>query len=244
NTTTLKVVVKILQDAEIPFLMAAPTGMAAKKLSSVTGSPASTIHRAFGAKLGDSDDPRSTETSLSSHPEISDGEGHPVARKYGHNPEARENWAHSPANPHNAQVAIIDESSMLDQHLIYRLISGTSSKCRLVFVGDGAQIPSVGPGNVLKDLLQSGIFPTVSLDEIYRQHEASHIILAAHAINRGVLPDFPQGSPDFIFKNISSEKEILEEISGCVSVLYGEQSNFQILSPRHGGPLGVNSINS
>ena len=81
---------------------------------------------------------------------------------------------------------------MVDQALLYRLLAGTSRTCRLVFVGDAAQLPSVGPGNVLRDLIDSDSFPTVSLTEIFRQEDTSDIVYAAHEIHAGRVPDAGQ----------------------------------------------------
>jgi exodeoxyribonuclease V alpha subunit len=132
---------------------------------------------------------------------------------------------------------------MVDQHLLFRLLTCTSKKCRLVFVGDAAQLPSVGPGNVLRDLITSDMFPVVDLQEIFRQDEASDIVLAAHAIHSGVVPKFPEKSKDFTFAEISDEQKIQNTLTATVKKLYDKKVNFQVLSPRHGGPLGVTNLN-
>jgi exodeoxyribonuclease V alpha subunit len=234
KTTTLRVVVKVLQDAGIPFLLVAPTGIAAKRLSSVTGAEASTIHRAFGAKGigGDSSDREATYAGVVGFSEQGvDADG------------SSEFWGFSATQPHPAKVVICDESSMVDQHLLFRLLTCTSKKCRLVFVGDAAQLPSVGPGNVLRDLITSDMFPVVDLQEIFRQDEASDIVLAAHAIHSGVVPKFPEKSKDFTFAEISDEQKIQNTLTATVKKLYDKKVNFQVLSPRHGGPLGVTNLN-
>lgn len=233
KTTTLKVVVKILQDANVPFLLVAPTGIAAKRLSSVTGADASTIHRAFGAKGMDTDDEReATYAGIV-------GAGGKSLSEDG----SKEFWGHSTDNPHPAQVVICDESSMMDQHLLFRLLTCTSRGCRVVFVGDAAQLPSVGPGNVLRDMISSGFFPVVDLQEIFRQDEASDIVLAAHAINRGEVPKFERKSKDFNFVEVRSEQHVLDTLTATVQKLYERRVNFQVLSPRHAGTLGVTNLN-
>jgi len=233
KTTTLKVVVKVLQDANVPFLLVAPTGIAAKRLSSVTGSEASTIHRAFGAKGMDMDNDRE-----STYAGIVGGSGAAIAED-----GSKEFWDFSSHHPHPAKVVIVDESSMVDQHLLFRLLTCTDRSCRLVFVGDAAQLPSVGPGNVLRDLITSKHFPVVNLQEIFRQEEASDIVIAAHAINRGDVPKFDHRSKDFMFVEVRNEQQILDTITATVQKLYERKANFQVLSPRHAGTLGVTSLN-
>jgi len=233
KTTTLRVVVKVLQDANIPFLLVAPTGIAAKRLSSVTGAEASTIHRAFGAKgIDDGGDREATYAGIvgmSSGEVGADG--------------SNEFWGFSATQPHPAKVVICDESSMVDQHLLFRLLTCTSKKCRMVFVGDAAQLPSVGPGNVLRDLITSQVFPVTDLQEIFRQDEASDIVLAAHAIHSGTVPKFSEKSKDFTFAEVRDETKIQEAMTATVKKLYDKKINFQVLSPRHGSQLGVTNLN-
>jgi exodeoxyribonuclease V alpha subunit len=233
KTTTLKVVVKVLQDAGVPFLLVAPTGIAAKRLTSVTGADASTIHRAFGAKGMDMDDEREA-----TYAGIVGTGGKAVAED-----GSKEFWGHSSNNPHPAKVVICDESSMVDQHLLFRLLTCTGRNTRLVFVGDAAQLPSVGPGNVLRDVISSDYFPVVNLQDIYRQDEASDIVIAAHAINRGDVPKFEHRSRDFSFVEVRNEQNILDTITSTVQKLYERRANFQVLSPRHSGTLGVTNLN-
>lgn len=233
KTTTLRVVVKVLQDAGIPFLLAAPTGIAAKRLTAVTGAEASTIHRAFGAKGAERDDGRETTYAgiVGFGGAGVDADG------------SQEYWQFSAHQPHPAKVAIIDESSMVDQHLLFRVLTCTSKDCRIVFVGDAAQLPSVGPGNVLRDLIDSGKIPVTDLREIYRQDEASDIVIAAHAINRGDVPEFDRKSRDFSFVEVRDESHVLQTITSTVQKLYDRRANFQVLSPRHAGTLGVTNLN-
>lgn len=233
KTTTLRVVVKLLQDTGIPFVLVAPTGIAAKRLSSVVGAEASTIHRAFGAKgLGQEGERESTYAGvIGGGIEIMDSDG------------SQEFWGFSAQQPHPARVVIIDESSMVDQHLLFRVLTCTAKTCRVVFVGDAAQLPSVGPGNVLRDIIHSGKFPVTDLQEIFRQDEASDIVIAAHAINRGEVPPCVGVSKDFSFLDVRSEDIVLETILTTVKKLYDRKANFQVLSPRHSGTLGVTNLN-
>lgn len=233
KTTTLRVLVKVLQDANIPFCLVAPTGIAAKRITTVTGAPASTIHRAFRASgMGMDDDRETTYAGI-----IGISEGGVEADG------SAEMWGYSDMQPHPAEILICDESSMVDQHLLFRLLSCTAKNCRLVFVGDADQLPSVGPGNVLRDLISTNLFPVTALREIFRQEEASDIVLAAHAINRGDVPEFKEQSKDFRFVEIRSEDKILESLLATVKKLYEKKANFQVLSPRHAGTLGVTNLN-
>ena len=231
KTTTLRVVVKVLQDAGIPFLLVAPTGIAAKRLQSVTGAEASTIHRAFGAKGSNDEEREATYAGVVG--DLVDTVGTDGSEEF---------WSYSEQQPHPAKVVIVDESSMVDQHLLYRLISCTSDEARLVFVGDAAQLPSVGPGDVLRDLVKSDQFPVVALKDIYRQKDTSDIVIAAHAIHAGEVPHF-KDSKDFSFLEIQDETQIRDTILKMVKALYDRRTNFQVLSPRHSGELGVTSLN-
>jgi exodeoxyribonuclease V alpha subunit len=233
KTTALKAAVQLLRAAGVPFLLCAPTGIAAKNLGIKTGADAFTIHRAFSAK-GAKDAAREAgytgvvDTPDTEPLEFSDDGGV---------------WGYGPQAPHAAEVVIVDESSMLDQHLLYRLLNCTSLQTRFVFVGDAAQLPSVGPGNVLRDLIKSGCFPTVNLTEIFRQKDTSAIVFASHAIHKGQLPDCKPPS-DFSLLSVTGDDEILATILKITGKLYERRTNFQVLSPRHGGTLGVTNLNA
>ncbi len=233
KTTSLKLAVKVFQDAGVSFLLIAPTGIAAKRIASVTGAPASTVHRAFGAKNAGKDGEgreagytgflSETSTTISS-----DG--------------SDEEWGFNENSPHPAEVVFVDESSMVDQSLLYRLMSCTSPTCRLVFIGDAAQLPSVGPGNVLRDLINSKLLPVINLVDIFRQQDTSGIVTAAHAVHRGDVPDF-KNNKDFVFLPIDYEDEILSAILKLSEKFYTTRQNFQVISSRHMGTLGVTNLN-
>lgn len=232
KTLSLKAVVSILQDAGVSFLLCAPTGIAAKNLANLTGAPASTIHRAFAAKGVSEEKRESTYAGIV-------GEGDSNMAEGGKD----EKWGFGPGSPYPAEVVIVDEFSMADQHLLYRLLTCTSPGCRLVIVGDAAQLPSVGPGNVLRDLIKSGRFPVVNLTEIFRQKDTSAIVYAAHAIFRGDVPECVIPS-DFSLVPASGEEEAQKIILRLAQKLYDRRSNFQVLSPRHSGPVGVTVLNA
>lgn len=234
KTTSLRMALTLLHEAGVRPLVVAPTGIAAKRVASVTGVEAATIHRAFGAMGVDTDDGRETTYAgvvgtATMEGSSSDGEG--------------EKWGYSASNPHSAEVVVIDESSMVDQSLLFRILSCTRPDTRLVFVGDAAQLPSVGAGNVLRDLIASGRFPTVSLTEIFRQADTSPIVTAAHDIFHGRVPEAPVKS-DFSLLPMNDEDGILQAIVSLSAKLYGQRSNFQVLSPRHAGTLGVTNLNT
>jgi len=103
---------------------------------------------------------------------------------------------------------------------------------------------SFGPGNVLRDLIDSAMFPVTRLTEIYRQEDTSDIVLAAHAINEGRTPVPTPGKNDFAVAEIHSEENVLEKMLETVEKLYHKHTNFQVLSPRHAGTLGVTNLNA
>lgn len=112
-----------------------------------------------------------------------------------------------------------------------------------MFVGDAAQLPSVGPGNVLRDLIDSGLFPTVTLTEVFRQAETSPIIRAAHDVHAGRVPQAPMGT-DFSLIHMEDEGRVASTIVAMAKKLFEARSNFQVLSPRHSGTVGVTSLNT
>jgi exodeoxyribonuclease V alpha subunit len=231
KTTSLRAAVSILQDAEVPFLLCAPTGIAAKRLTELTGAQAYTIHRAFSAK-GSSDNQRESRyAGITGDAKQKQG---PVGKDW--------EWEYRPGYPHPADVIIVDEASMVDQHLLFRLHYCTKPTARLVFVGDHAQLPSVGPGNVLRDLIDSGHFPVTRLTDIFRQKDTSDIVFAAHDIHAGKVPKTPKGS-DFTLLMVGSDEQACEAVLHLAEKLYLGRANFQILSPRHAGTVGVTNLN-
>ncbi len=230
KTTTLQVVVSVLRDLSTPFLLVAPTGIAAKRVASVTGASASTIHRAFSASGFDTGgDRESTYVGVTGNTSKSsiDNSG--------------EVWEYGPGNPYPAKMVIIDECSMVDLHMLYRIMQGTAEDCRIMFVGDPYQLPSVGAGDVLRNLVESKSFTHSHLTEIFRQGNTSGIVTASHDINAGRTPDVK--SKDFKLVHCSSESEACEIIKTVATKLFEKESNFQVLSPRHGGGAGVTNLN-
>lgn len=234
KSTSIKAVVEILSLVVSNILCVAPTGIAAKRLGRLTGQDAKTIHRAFSAKkIGDDGNEDREETYKGV---LATGQALVQSK-------ASSEWEYHEGNPYPAEVIIVDESSMLDQNLLYRLLCATRPSSRLVFVGDVAQLPSVGPGNVFRDLVDSGLFPTVRLTEIYRQEGTSEIVFAAHDIFQGKTPSPEKYQRDFIFYHCGTDEDVLASIKNRVQLLYDKEEDFQVLSPRHMGTIGVTNLN-
>jgi exodeoxyribonuclease V alpha subunit len=155
------------------------------------------------------------------------------------------------ANPIEADLLVIDECSMVDVPLMHQLLRAVPNHAALLFVGDADQLPSVGPGNVLRDLMASGAVPVVRLTEIFRQAARSRIILAAHRINRGERPDPAPAEElsDFYFIERESPESILatllEVIRHRIPNRFGLDPlrEIQVLTPMNRGSLGVRDLN-
>ncbi|MCL2087499.1 MAG: ATP-dependent RecD-like DNA helicase [Oscillospiraceae bacterium] len=153
-------------------------------------------------------------------------------------------------NPLSADIIIIDEMSMVDALLFEALLRAMKSKCKLILVGDSNQLPSVGAGNVLKDLIAAGNIPSVELKEIFRQASESLIITNAHKIVNGELPELDIRDRDFFFMQAHSDSEIsrlvLELAKTRLPAKYGFSSleDIQILSPTRMGEAGTKGLNA
>lgn len=153
-------------------------------------------------------------------------------------------------NPLDADIVIIDEVSMIDLLLMYHLCKGVRKETRILFVGDSDQLPSVGPGNVLSDLIRSGMLPFICLTTVFRQAASSRIVSAAHEINSGVVPVFCNGKEENCFFIGEDDLEkALDLMVSLVSKRLPETyhlhplSEIQVLSPMHKGVLGTENIN-
>ncbi len=150
--------------------------------------------------------------------------------------------------PIDADVLILDESSMIDTTLMARVLSALPPKCGLILVGDSNQLPSVGPGNILGDMIASGVVQAGRLDEIFRQSRESMIVVNAHRINSGEMPYFHGGAGDFHFLKIEESQAVLDKIVElCTKTLPSRGldpfRDIQVLSPMHKGVLGVSNLN-
>jgi exodeoxyribonuclease V alpha subunit len=161
-------------------------------------------------------------------------------------------FRHNEENPIEADVFIIDEASMIDQVLAQQLLQAVPQRAAVIFVGDADQLPSVGPGRVLRDLIRSAVVPVVALTEIFRQAAESRIVTGAHRINRGQLPEFPEEgdkSADLYFIEAEETGKALGVISKMISESIPQRLGFnpiddiQILTPMQKGELGARNLN-
>ena len=217
KTTIINVLIEYLKLTGNDFVLAAPTGRAAKRMTEATGYEASTVQRLLGLS-----------------PDIT-GEG-----SY--------SYEYSEDNPLDVDAVIIDEMSMVDLPLFRSLLCAIVPGTRLIMVGDTNQLPSVGPGSVLKDIIASECFEVVKLDKIFRQSEASDIIVNAHKINAGIVPALDNKSKDFFMLRRNDVDVILNNIVLLVSEKLPKYVNarpfdIQVLTPMRKGVLGVENLN-
>lgn len=153
-------------------------------------------------------------------------------------------------NPLECDFIVIDESSMIDTSLMFYLLRAIPAHARVLFIGDINQLPSVGPGNVLKDLIASKLIPTVELNEIFRQAQGSAIIQNAHRINKGAMPELRNhAESDFFFIPETSPENILNQIIALVTVRLPHKyklqplKDIQVLAPMRKGVIGFDNLN-
>lgn len=211
KTTIIKAICNILNENNLKFNLAAPTGRAAKRMQESTENVAFTIHRLIGIK-----------------PES------PI-------PEFNEE------NTLDCDYVIVDEASMIDIKLMDKLLKALSSKTALILVGDHNQLPSVGAGNVLKDILDTDI-KSVRLKKIFRQAQESNIVVNAHKINDGLYPILNQKNKDFFFINSNSKKfqnDLLDLVKNRLPNYYKLDpiNDIQILAPSKKSLWGIVNIN-
>lgn len=220
KTTTINAIIKYFEMEEVELLLAAPTGRAAKRMTEATGYKAQTIHRLLELNGG-----------------VSEETGNAGIR-----------FERNASNPLEADVIIIDEMSMVDLSLMHALLLAVMPGTHLILVGDENQLPSVGAGNVLKDMIRSGCLPVVSLSKIFRQEEGSTIVENAHKINKGEPILLDNKSKDFFYLPRGNTREVANEVGllltrklpkyvGCSG------KEIQVLTPMRNGELGVGSLN-
>ena len=153
-------------------------------------------------------------------------------------------------NPLEADLIVIDETSMVDNQLFYNLLNAIPTSASVLFVGDVDQLPSVGPGNVLKDLIDSGEIETIKLTKIFRQAEKSKIITNSHKINRGEMPELDQDdNTDFYFIRTAMPQTVVERVVQLVSKDLPEKfgldpfTDIQVLAPMYRTAAGVDNLN-
>lgn len=162
-------------------------------------------------------------------------------------------FKHDENDPLGCEVLVVDEASMIDVYLLYALVRAVPTGAKVVFVGDIDQLPSVGPGQVLRDLIDSGVVNVVRLTEIFRQSEASTIVVNAHRINAGKMPVVPDRDDDELvdFYTINApnpevaHRQIVELVTGRVPDAFGFDplEDIQVLSPMYRGETGCNRLN-
>ena len=218
KTTTINTIIRFFESEGMDVLLAAPTGRAAKRMSETTGVEARTIHRMLELTR----DPESKTGGL--------------------------DFARNESNPLEADAIIIDEMSMVDISLMHALLKAIPVGTRVIFVGDVNQLPSVGAGNVLRDMIDSHRFPVVKLTRIFRQSEESKIILNAHKINAGENIPLDNNNKDFFFLNRNDTQVIVPSIVYLVQKKiadYVKASPYevQVLTPMKAGELGAENLN-
>ncbi len=159
-------------------------------------------------------------------------------------------FQHHPANPLAVDFLVVDEASMLDTTLTYHLLGALSPGTHLLFVGDVDQLPAVGAGDILREIIALPEIPTTHLDTIFRQAAGSLIIANAHRINRGEMPRFPKNAQDFFFFPAQDAKEaadwVLDVVTHRIPKRFGLRAprQIQVISPMYRGPAGVNALNA
>ena len=218
KTTTINTLIKIFESEGMDIMLAAPTGRAAKRMSETTGYEAQTIHRMLELKS-------TLETE-----------------------DTKVKFERNESNPLETDVIIIDEMSMVDIYLFHALLKAIAIGTRLILVGDVNQLPSVGPGNILKDIIECQAFSVVKLSKIFRQAAESDIIVNSHKINRGEQISFDNKSKDFFMLRRTDANTIINVV---IQLVRDKMPNYvgatpydvQVLTPMKKGELGVERLN-
>ncbi|MDD5828428.1 MAG: ATP-dependent RecD-like DNA helicase [Lachnospira sp.] len=226
KTTTINTIIKFFEMEGYDIRLAAPTGRAAKRMTEASGYEAQTIHRMLEIVGGpvEQDGKKDKTTSVGMH------------------------FDRNEDNPLEADVIIVDEMSMVDINIMNSLLKAIAVGTRLILVGDVDQLPSVGAGNVLKDIIASGCFEVVKLEKIFRQAAESEIITNAHKINRGERVVLNKYSKDFLFVKRQGADAIINAICTLVSsklpgYVGADVSEIQILTPSRKSAVGVERLN-
>ena len=216
KTTTINAMIHFFESEGMDIFLAAPTGRAAKRMTEATGCEARTIHRML---------------------ELAYAPG---------NDDNRMEFARNQENPLETDVIIIDEMSMVDLPLMHVLLNAVMVGTRLILVGDQDQLPSVGAGSVLKDLIKSECFPVITLTKIFRQAEQSDIVVNAHKINRGEEVILDNKSRDFFFLKRQDANTIISVVIALIQKKFvgADPFDIQVLTPMRKGLLGVERLNT
>ena len=218
KTTTINAIIRYFEREGMDIMLAAPTGRAAKRMTEATGFEAKTIHRLLELNGAFAEDGK------------------------------RARFEKNEDSPLETDVLIIDEMSMVDIHLFYALLRALPLEVRLILVGDVNQLPSVGPGQVLRDLIDSREFPLVILQKIFRQATKSDIVVNAHRINQGEAISLTNKSEDFFFLkrdnvDVIYKHMILLILEKLPKYVEASPMQIQVLTPMRKGSLGVEVLN-
>jgi exodeoxyribonuclease V alpha subunit len=233
KSRTVAAVVAMAAAHGLTVALAAPTGRAAKRLEELTGAPATTVHRLLGAQGGAA-------------------AGDPAAGPGGPPPRgaAESAWVFSRNEewPLDADLIVVDEASMLDAELAAALVEASPDGARLLLVGDPAQLPSIGPGRVLADIIDSGAVPVTELSRLYRQRDGGVIARLATEVRAGTLP--PVDSPDrevvVLAARTSADAahRVMQLITDSIPRALGiPAADIQVITPVHKGPAGTIALN-
>ncbi len=254
KTTTINTIIRYFEQEDMEILLAAPTGRAAKRMAEATGYEAKTIHRLLELTGVPMMENRSGGAGGigSGGGVAAGGSGFDMSgRGSGAAGSARLEGMHferNEENPLDADVIIIDEMSMVDISLMHALLKAVNVGTRLILVGDVNQLPSVGPGNVLRDMIESEKFPVVKLTKIFRQAAESDIIVNAHKINDGERVPLDKRSRDFLFIRRDYPTDIVRDMMVLLrdklpNYVQADPSEIQIMTPMRKGALGVEQLN-
>ena len=219
KTTTINTLINLLEDEGLEVLLAAPTGRAAKRMSETTGHEAQTIHRLLEINGG---------------MEGEDRDGMHFER--------------NEDKPLEADAVIIDEFSMVDIYLLNALLKALVPGTRLIMVGDVNQLPSVGPGNVLRDMIEADFCNVVKLNHIFRQAAESEIVTNAHKINAGEAISLDNKNMDFFHLERNNSTDVTNVVIQLIMknlppYVNADRYDIQVLTPMRKGELGVENLN-
>ncbi len=216
KTTVIRGIIELFSRLKKTFILAAPTGRAAKRMTEATGCEAKTIHRMLEMMYSDDREP---------------------------------GFMRDANNPLDEELIIIDEASMVDTLLMESLLRAIRPGSRLILIGDADQLPSVGAGNVLSEILKSERYRTVMLKKIFRQAGESMIVTNAHAINSGELPELDCKTKDFFFMERPDEQSVAQTVAQLyvhrLPRKYGADliDKIQVITPSHKGAAGTDALN-
>lgn len=216
KTTVIKAIIDIFESLGIKYMLAAPTGRAAKRMSEASGRDAKTIHRLLEVVYSEEDKPV---------------------------------FSRNEDNPLPAKAYIIDETSMVDVFLMEAFLRAVNPGSMVVFIGDADQLPPVGPGDTLNDIISSGIFKVTRLDHIFRQAEKSLIIVNAHRINNGEEPYLKKKDGDFFFIEKQNPNDLQDLVASLcrdrLPAAYGfnRLDDIQVITPTRRGECGTRELN-